>query len=134
MEKKQQPSDWLEARRLRAWELHQRGWSQRRIATELGVTQGAVSHWLKRVRKGGVNGLQSRPTGGRRAALTDEQFGQLPTMLQQGARAFGFEDNKWTTSRIAVVLKRSFGVAYHPAHISRLLKKHYPEWRDQKKD
>jgi predicted transcriptional regulator len=32
------PADWREGRRLRAWELKQQGWSQRRIAEALGVT------------------------------------------------------------------------------------------------
>jgi predicted transcriptional regulator len=44
------PHDWREARRYRAWALHRRGWTQRTIATALGVTPGAVSQWLKRAR------------------------------------------------------------------------------------
>ena len=52
MLRKTPPLDWQEIRQLRAWELHQQGWSQRQIAAELGVTQGAVSQWLMRVRDG----------------------------------------------------------------------------------
>src|SRR4051812_33569747 len=39
-----------EARRreVKAWELNARGWSQRRIARDLGCTQGAVSKMLRR--------------------------------------------------------------------------------------
>ncbi|MDB6019248.1 MAG: tnp23 [Pedosphaera sp.] len=40
------PHDWKEARRWRALELHQEGWSQREIAEALGVTEGAVSQWM----------------------------------------------------------------------------------------
>ena len=43
----QQPLSWHEGRRLRAWELHQRGWTQTHIAEALGVTQGAVSRQVK---------------------------------------------------------------------------------------
>lgn len=51
-------TEWLEERRLRAWELHREGWTQQRIAEALGVTQGAVSQWLRRVAEaGGVQGL-----------------------------------------------------------------------------
>jgi len=39
--------DWREGRRFRAWELREKGWTQQRIAEALGVTQGAVSQWLK---------------------------------------------------------------------------------------
>jgi transcriptional regulator len=38
-----QTSDWREGRRLRAFELKERGWKQTEIADALGVTEGAVS-------------------------------------------------------------------------------------------
>jgi transposase len=127
--------NWLETRRLQAWELHQQGWSQRQIAAELGVTQGAVSQWLKRVREGngGVEALRHHPAPGRRTALTSDQLQQIPMLIDRGATAFGFQGDHWTTSRVAEILKQHFGVSYHPAHISRLLRKYCPNWRDQKK-
>ena len=133
--KKHSPSaECRERRRLRAWELHQQGWAQRRIAAALGVTQGAVHQWLKRVReKGSVEALRSHPAPGRRATLTDEQLAQLPALLAQGAEAFGFRGDQWTTARVAVVLHQVFGVSHHPAHVSRLLRKHCPGWRGIKK-
>ena len=36
---------WMEARRLRAWELLQKGWKQIEVAEALGVSRGAVSRW-----------------------------------------------------------------------------------------
>jgi predicted transcriptional regulator len=39
------PKDWREARRLRAWQLHEQGWKQKDIAAALGVSEGAVSQW-----------------------------------------------------------------------------------------
>src|SRR5690606_24237899 len=111
-----------EARRLRAWELHKQGWSQREIAAALGVTQGAVCQWLKRAREGGgVEALRHLPAPGRRSALTPAQLEQLPELLSQGAEAYGFEGNHWTTRRVAEVIKKVFGVLYHPAHVSRVL-------------
>ncbi len=128
------PINWREKRRLHAWELHQQGWSQSQIAKELGVTQGAVSQWLKRVRTGGgKDALRRHPAPGQRAALTDEQFAQIPALIAQGAEAFGFRDDHWTTKRVAIVLKQVFGVAYHPAHVSRLLQKHSPDWHHKKR-
>jgi transposase len=116
--------DWREGRRLRAWDLHQLGWTQRRIAEALGVTQGAVSQWLKRARQGGgLDALRRRPPPGRRALLSDDQRGQIGALLARGAEAFGFRGDIWTTPRVAAVLKRVFGVKYHPAHISRLLRR-----------
>jgi IS30 family transposase len=40
--------DWREERRFRAWSLKQAGWKQKAIAQALGVSEAAVSHWLKR--------------------------------------------------------------------------------------
>ncbi|MBI3725345.1 helix-turn-helix domain-containing protein, partial [bacterium] len=40
--------NWREARRLRALDLRQLGWRQIEIARALGVTEGAVSQWMKR--------------------------------------------------------------------------------------
>ena len=44
-----EPTSRIEARELRAIELAVQGWSQRRIAAELGVSQPAVSKILRRV-------------------------------------------------------------------------------------
>ncbi|QPC81323.1 transposase [Phototrophicus methaneseepsis] len=116
---------------MKAWQLHQLGWSQRQIAAELGVTQGAVCQWIKRAREGGgEKGLLKRPAPGRQRSLTDEQISQIPDLLTQGAMAFGFADDQWTTARIAMVFKQVFGVAHHPSHISRILSKYYPDWRN----
>ena len=129
------PLDWREIRRLRAWELHQQGWSQRQIAVELGVTQGAVSQWLTRAREGdgGTEALRSHPAPGRRTTLTTEQLSQLPTLIARGAEAYGFQGNQWTTIRVAAFLKQQFSVSYHPAHVSRLLRKYCPDWQQVKK-
>jgi transposase len=128
-----EPNDWRETRRLLAWELHQQGWSQTRIAKALGVTQGAVSQWLKRGRDGrGVEALRHRLAPGRKAFLTDEQFASIPALIARGAAAFGFADDRWTTRRVASLLNQVFGVSYHPGHVSRLLQKHCPDWRARK--
>src|SRR5438094_9929569 len=116
------PRDWREARRLRAWELKQQGWQQRMIAAALGVTPGAVSQWLKRAAEGGVEALRTRIRPGPRPKLTAEQRAGLPEVLARGAEAYGFVGDVWTTARVAAVIEREFGVRYHPAHVSRLLR------------
>ena len=58
------PHNWKEARRLQAWHLKQQGWSQRQIATAMGVSEGAVSQWMKRAREGGLEALRHRPPPG----------------------------------------------------------------------
>ena len=117
-----QPRDWREARRLRAWELKQQGWKQRRIAEALGVTPGAVSQWLTRVAEGGVAALRNRIRPGPTPRLAPEQRARIPEVLARGAEAYGFVGDVWTTGRVAAVIEREFGVRYHPAHVSRLLR------------
>ena len=63
------PGDWREGRRLRAWELYQKGWKQTQIA-----------------------------------------------------EAFGFCGQVWTLTRVAEVIRREFGVVYHPGHVRRILR------------
>jgi transposase len=117
------PHDWKEGRRLRAWALHQRGWTGQKIAEALGVTPGAVSQWLKRAREGGgAAALRRRPPPGPALRLTNEQRARVPGLLARGAAAYGFVGDVWTTARIAAVIETHFGVRYHAAHVSRLVR------------
>ena len=122
-QRKQEPTDWREGRRLRAWALHEAGWKQKDIATALGVTQGAVSQWVKRGREGGMVGLQRRTAPCSPPRLTPAQQTHLVEVLARGAAAFGFLGEVWRTKPIAAIIKGLFGVAYHPAHVSRLVRK-----------
>jgi transposase len=117
-----QATNWQEGRRLRAWELHQKGWKQREIADALGVAQGAVSQWLKRGREGGAEGLRHRPPPGAAPRLSSEQREQLLELLAQGAEAFGFQGEVWTQPRVATLIRDRFGVSYDPSQVGRILK------------
>jgi transposase len=116
------PTDGREWRRQRAWELYQAGWWQKDIAAALGVSRAAVCQWLKCAREEGVAALRSRPHRGGPAKLTREQRAQIPALLARGAEAHAFRGEVWTAKRIAEVIWRSFGVRYHPDHVSRLLR------------
>ena len=119
----EQRGDWKEWRRRRAWQLSQQGWSQKKIAEALGVTEGAVSQWRKLGREQGEEGLRGKIAEGPPPRLCAEQLEQLPALLAQGAQAHGFRGEVWTTERVAELIKKQFGVSYHPAHMSRLLKR-----------
>lgn len=119
-----QASNWREGRRLRAWELKEEGLSQRQIADVLGVTEGAVSQWMKRGREGGVEGLKRRVACGASPRLTADQRAELAELLATyDAEDFGFTGEVWNCGRVAKLIRRRFGVSYHPAHVSRILRR-----------
>jgi len=55
--------------------------------------------------------------------LSADQRARLFQLLEKGAVAHGFRGEVWTCKRVAKVIKREFGVGYHPAHVSRILKR-----------
>jgi transposase len=116
-------ADWREERRQRAWALKNKGWSQKDIATALGVSEGAVSQWLKRAREAGeVEALNRRPAPGKTPRLSREERAQPPTLLARGAEAYGFRGDVWTAKRVAQLIADTFGVRYHRDHVSRILR------------
>ncbi len=102
--------------------LKQQGWKQRAIAAALGVTEGAVSQWIKRARQGGPEALRRRTAPGGRPKLTEGQKAELLAILARGAEASQLRGDVWTTHRVARVIREAFGVRYHPAHMSKLLR------------
>jgi transposase len=115
-------ADWREERRKCAWSLKEQGWKQKDIAVALGVSEEAVSQWLKRGREQGVEGLNAHPAEGMKPRLTVEQKAQIPQLLARGAQAYGFRGDVWTARRVAEVIERRFGVRYHRDHVGRLLR------------
>jgi transposase len=115
-------TNWKQERRRRAFELRALGWTQQAIAEALGVSGAAVSKWFSTAADGDEP-WRGRLHPGRASRLSDEQLRLLPDMLSHGAEAYGFLGDVWTCSRVAVVLRLEFGVAYHKAHVSRLLKR-----------
>jgi transposase len=77
---------------------------------------------VKRARQGGVQALKRQTAPGASPCLSEEQRAKVPELLERGAEAHGFRGEAWTCERVAIVIRREFGVSYHPAHVSRLLK------------
>src|SRR3712207_2728689 len=77
---------------------------------------------MKRAKLEGVEALKHKPPPGAKARLSEEQRAKLPELLARGAPAHGFRGEVWTCARVAEVIRKEFGVSYHPAHISRLIR------------
>lgn len=128
--RKKKTISWKEERRKRGWALYQAGWKQKDIAEALGVTKGAVSQWIKKGQEGGEAALKERPKPGAPRRLRTEDRQRIPVLLERGAASFGFRGEVWTCARVAKVIQMAFGVRYHPAHVSRILKE--LDWTPQK--
>lgn len=116
------PGDWREWRRLRALQLKEQGWYQRDIAEAFGVSEDAVSRWLRRARDGGIQNLLARPSPGRPPKLSAVHKLLIPEFLWHGAEAYGFRGDVWTCSRVAQVIAEEFGICYHKDHVGKLLR------------
>jgi transposase len=114
--------DKREYRRLCAWNMYQKGFWQKDIAEALGVTEGAVSQWINKAKRDGPDALKAKPPRAHPSRHSEAQKARLVQMLAHGAEAYGFRGDVWTQERIADVIRRAFGVTYHPSHMCRLLK------------
>ena len=119
----------MEARRLAATSLLQRGEALAAIARQLGVSRQAVFVWARHWRRRGVAGLHRRPRPGRPPKLARGQMARLPRLLAQGAEAYGFASPIWTTQRVADLIWRHFGVRYDRDHVCRLLHRFGWSWQ-----
>ena len=117
------PQTWQEARRKRAFELKQHQWKQCEIAEALGVSPAAVSQWLASRREHGMAAWRAKPRPAGPIKLTGAQWRLIPELLSHGAEAYSFRGECWTCARVATVIGEEFGVWYHKAHVSRLLKR-----------
>ena len=78
---------------------------------------------MKRAREQGVEGLRHKPPSGATPRLSEQERAELSELLARGAEAHGFRGDVWTCERVAIVIRREFGIRYHPAHVSRLVRK-----------
>ena len=119
----------LERRRRRAVDLVDQGESPSRVARILGVHETSVHRWRRLARQ--PHGLQAKPGSGPTPRLSDYQLHKLEYFLQQGAHQHGWPNHLWTASRVATLIRRRFGVHYHPEHVRKILKQRLG-WTSQK--
>ena len=117
----------FEGVRMQAGALFAAGHSQAEVARKLGVARQNISRWHARWRQGGQDALRSAGPTGPAPRLSEAQLAAIDQALRQGARAHGFDTDHWTLARITTVIQRATGVAYHPGHVWKLLRRrlHY---------
>jgi transposase len=111
----------LEARRRRAAEHFQERKPLREIALLFGVSLTSVKRWKRTWKADGVEGLASKPHPGPTPKLSEKQRRALTKILLRGPVAAGCRTDLWTCARVSKVVRKQFGVSYHPAHMGRVL-------------
>jgi transposase len=112
----------LERRRRRAVDLLNQGESAADIARILGVARPSVYRWRQQA-QARPDGLAAKPHQGPKPLLSDQQLEHLEDLLLDGATAHGWANELWTAPRVAEVIRRHFGITYHPEHVRKLLKR-----------
>ena len=129
---------WSDARRILAVEMHQKGIDLTQIMEVVDAGRSTVYEWIQRAELEGIDSLVRSYTP-RARKLDDASRERLKEMLDQGALAYGYEDARWTATRVQELLREEFEVSYHIATIAALLHElgyswQKPETREPRRD
>jgi transposase len=120
----------LERRRRRAVALLRQGEAPTTVARILGTDRSSLYRWQTAAERG-PEGLTAKPHPGPTPRLSDDQLRALERLLEQGATAPGWPNQLWTAARVTRLIRRHFGVRYHPDHVRRFLRARLG-WTSQK--
>jgi transposase len=112
----------LEKRRFEAVRLLKDGYGPTELSRILRVDRRSIQRWHRRFRTSGPNALIGKPHPGRHPRLSMGQRRRLVDLLLEGPKANGFCTDLWSGPRVAQLIRRTFGVRYHPGHLPRLLR------------
>ena len=112
----------MEQRRRRAVDLLKSGLSMEEVSHRVGTSVTSVWRWKQAVDQGGPAALAAKPVPGRPRKLRKRQCRRLLRLLLKGPMAYGYPNELWTLKRIARLIRREFGVKYHPNHVWRILR------------
>jgi transposase len=119
----------LERRRRRAVELLEQGESPTVVARILGVRTTSLHRWRRMAQQ--PHGLDAKPVPGRPRQLADHHLRKLERLLRQGAKKHGWPNDLWTADRVTRLLRERLGIALHPEHVRKILKRRLG-WTSQK--
>lgn len=108
--------------KIAAVRLVRSGMSRSAVGRTMGLSASTISRWWRLARKGGANALFPRPVSGRPRKLPEKDLRRLAADLRGRPSAVGLRAERWTLALVADLIRREFGVAYHPSHVSRLLR------------
>ena len=114
-------SDGAQVRRLLALALVLDGHSRTEAAALSGMDRQTLRDWVHRYNAEGVEGLKSRSSPGRAAALTPAQMAQLRELVIAGPDPELHGVVRWRCVDLQAEVARRFGVEVHESTIGRWL-------------
>ena len=111
------------AERIQGLLLVSEGMGERRAAQIVGVGRRTLQDWISRYRRGGLEALVKGPYPGRKPKLSEAQLAELDRIIEQGPESAGLDTGVWTAPLAADLVKKLFGVRYHPDHMRRILRR-----------
>jgi transposase len=111
----------LERRRVLAVDRVDSGYTQKEVADFLGVHRSTVWRWMQHFRQQGRAGLKAKRHPGRTPKLTPPQEREVLSWFARSPTEFGFSTELWTAPRVATLIRRAFGVRFHPRYLNQWL-------------
>jgi transposase len=115
------PQQWLQVKQIAVARFAE-GQKIAAIAAELHVSYEAVRVWYHKWQAGGSEAVVTQQPQGAKARLTQQQLAELEAALLEGPSHWGYQTELWTLERIAALIRKLFGVKYHPSHVFKVLR------------
>ena len=109
--------------RRRAAELFAQGVVQAEVARHLGIVRSTASAWHRLWREGGEQALLRERKGGRPPKLESRDLSEVHRALMSSPREAGLFTDRWSLHAVVALVHRITGVAYHPRHVTRVLRR-----------
>ena len=120
----------MEAVRRRAVQRVLNGRTRAAVAVTLGIHGVTAAKWMAGRRVAGDPGLAAKPTPGRPRFLTPEQDRRVRQWPARKPTAHGFPTDLRTARRVAELIRRALGIAFHPNYLrARLTRRGYSPQR-----
>jgi transposase len=99
------------------------GFSPEEVAEILGVHPASVRRWTAAARSHGIRAVAARSVPGRPRKLTPTQEKIIRRWLQHSPSEHGFLGDLWSAPRLAKIIRREFGIRFHPQYLARWLRR-----------
>ena len=99
------------------------GMTRAEAARLAGMERQALRDAVVRYNAGGLAGLYSRPSPGRRPRLDEEQRSALRHLVLDGPEVEATGLSAWTLPELCREVEERWGVAYHPSHMGKLMRR-----------